>query len=48
MLFHAYRHRPTLEFWNLLSSRTLARNLFIKYCSAKVGSSRAGRCVCVI
>ncbi|MEW5298634.1 MAG: hypothetical protein WDW36_001730 [Sanguina aurantia] len=35
VLFHIYRHRPLPEFWILVSSRALARNLFVKYCKAK-------------
>lgn len=36
MLFGLYRARPLPEFWSLVAVRALARNLFIKYCRAKV------------
>lgn len=35
VLFHIYRHRSLADFWAIVSSRTLARNLFIKFCAAK-------------
>ncbi|KAF5825586.1 hypothetical protein DUNSADRAFT_8366, partial [Dunaliella salina] len=35
VMFHIYRIRPLQEFWHLVSSRALARNLFLKYCRAK-------------
>ncbi len=37
VLFGLYRARPLAQFWSMVASRTLARNLFIKYCRAKVG-----------
>ena len=30
VLFHIYRARPLQDFWALVSSRTLARNLFVR------------------
>mmetsp|Transcript_11428 Transcript_11428/g.29770 ORF Transcript_11428/g.29770 Transcript_11428/m.29770 type:complete len:737 (+) Transcript_11428:2-2212(+) len=35
VMFHIYQIRPLQEFWQLVSSRALARNLFLKYCRAK-------------
>lgn len=32
---HTYTQTPPQSFWQLVSGRTLARNLFTKYCRAK-------------
>ena len=36
VLFHMYKHRSLQEFWTIVSSKTLARNLFIKFCRSRV------------
>jgi len=36
VLFHIYKHRSLQEFWSIVSSRALARNLFVKFCKARV------------
>ncbi len=36
VLFAAYRAKPLPDFWALVGSRMLARNLFVKYARAKV------------
>eukprot|EP00198_Chlamydomonas_reinhardtii_P010037 XP_001699374.1 VPS16-like protein [Chlamydomonas reinhardtii] len=40
VLFGLYRARPLPEFWSLVAVRALARNLFIKYCRAKMAALR--------
>lgn len=35
VLFHTYKHRSLQDFWAIISSRALARNLFLKFCRAR-------------
>lgn len=37
VMFHVFRRCPLPEFWQLISGRSLARNLFFKHARAKVG-----------
>lgn len=42
VLLHVFRHRSLPDMWALVSQRAVARNLFVKYCKAKV---RPGICM---
>ncbi len=48
VLFAAYRTRPPAAFWQLVSSKALARNLFVKYCKARVRGGGVCGCVCSV